>query len=180
MEISQRGKREALALARWALEWQICGNHEPKPNLTDQVFEEKRGSFVTLRRKGELRGCVGRVEPLSTLGDEIVDLALGAAIRDPRFPVVSQDEVDELNIGISILTPPEVVKNISDIRIGEHGLIVERDLNRGLLLPQVATEEGWGVKRFLEHTCLKADLPLNVWKDPKTVIYRFSAYVFSE
>lgn len=180
MEISVAVKKEALALARWSLEWQICGNQTPKPDLTGRVFKEKRGSFVTLRHQGELRGCVGRVEPISTLGDEIVDLALSAAVRDPRFPPVSSGEVEELTIEISILTPPEIVKNILDIQIGEHGLIIERNHNRGLLLPQVAVEEGWGIERFLEHSCLKADLPSNAWKDPKTVIYRFSATVFSE
>jgi len=180
MEISGIGKKEALALARWALEWQIGDCHLPQPELTDDVFKEKRGSFVTLRRKGELRGCVGRVEPLSTLGEEIVDLALGSATHDPRFPTVTSEEINELTIEISILSPPDVVKNISDIRIGEHGLIIERDWSKGLLLPQVAVEERWDLKTFLNHTCLKAGLPMDAWKDPETIIYCFSAIVFSE
>lgn len=180
MQLSQKGRNEALSIARWALQTQICGNSAPRPRLTDPVFSEKRGAFVTLRHKGELRGCVGRVEPLFALGEEIADLALGSAVRDPRFPVVLPAEVDELHIEISILTPAEIVKDTGEIQTGRDGLIVEKDFHRGLLLPQVATEEGWGVQTFLEHTCLKAGLPEDAWKDDKTSIYRFSAIVFSE
>ncbi|MFQ6673924.1 MAG: AmmeMemoRadiSam system protein A [Fidelibacterota bacterium] len=180
MEISPDGKREALSLARWALEWTIKGNHVQSPNLTSKLFEEKQGLFVTLRRAGELRGCVGRVEPLAALKEEIPELALSAATRDPRFPTVSSQEVDDLNIEISILSPPNPVDDMEQIKIGTHGLIIERDQYRGLLLPQVAVEEEWDVTRFLEHACLKAALPTDAWKEPDVHIYRFSALVFAE
>ncbi|MEE9167435.1 MAG: AmmeMemoRadiSam system protein A [Candidatus Neomarinimicrobiota bacterium] len=180
MEISEGGKKEALALARWVLEAEICGSKAPKPQPKDALLNEKRGTFVTLRKEGELRGCVGRIEPLFILQDEIVDLAVGAATRDPRFPAISSVEVARLTVEISILTPPVVVKTASGIRIGEDGLIIEKDLRRGLLLPQVATEEGWDVESFLDHACLKAGLPTDSWKSPDTAIYRFSAAVFSE
>lgn len=180
LEISAQVEQEALTVARWTLEQQLRGNHTPRPELTDPLFDQKRGAFVTLRRHDELRGCVGRVEPLMALGEEIQDLAIGAATRDPRFPPVTRDEVDELTIEISILTPPEVVEDVSEIQTGKHGLIVERGPFRGLLLPQVATEEGWDVKTFLEHACLKAGQPTDVWRKKDTVIYRFLANVFSE
>lgn len=181
MEISAQGKKEALALARWTLESKIGGSDAPKPSLSERIFDEKRGAFVTLRRKkGELRGCVGRVEPLFTVKDEIIDLAMGAATRDPRFTSVSSDELEDTIIEISILTPTEMVKDTSEIQVGKHGVIIENDLRRGLLLPQVATEEEWEVETFLEHACLKAGLPTDAWNDPNTVIYRFSATVFSE
>ena len=180
MDISERGKKEALALARWALERQIKESETPKPELSDQMFQEKMGSFVTLKVSGELRGCIGRIEPLSSLGEEIVDLAIGSATHDPRFLAVRPEEVGSLTIEISILSPPEIVKDVSEIRVGEQGLIIEREWNRGLLLPQVAVQEKWTLKTFLDHTCLKAGLPIDAWKDSETVIYSFSAIVFSE
>ncbi|MFQ6675515.1 MAG: AmmeMemoRadiSam system protein A [Fidelibacterota bacterium] len=180
MELSPGTRKEALRLARWALEWHLRGNRVPPPDLTDPVFEEPHGLFVTIHRDDELRGCVGRVDPLTVLREEIPDLALAAATRDPRFYPVTPQEVETVRIEISLLTPPEEVRDVSEIQVGTHGIIVERNGAKGLLLPQVAVEEGWDRNTFLAHACLKAAQPPEAWKDPETRIYRFTAEVFSE
>lgn len=180
MGITSIGRVQALQLARWALERHIKGNLTPQPDLSDPLFEAQLGVFVTIHQGKVLRGCVGRVEPLTVLRDEIPDLALAAATRDPRFDPVTSQEVDSVEIQISLLNPPEVVGDVSDIQVGRHGVIIERDQAKALLLPQVANEEGWNREAFLTHACLKAAQPSDAWKDPQTRIYRFTAEVFSE
>ena len=109
-----------------------------------------------------------------------MEMAEAAALRDPRFPPVSPDELDDLEIEISVLTVPKEIHDINEIEVGKHGIIIERGFNSGLLLPQVATEYGWDRITFLEHTCRKAGLPPNAWKEKGTIIKIFSAEVFDE
>ena len=133
-----------------------------------------------MKKHGELRGCIGYIEGIKPLWEAVRDMARAAALEDPRFPPVRPEEVPELEIEISVLTPLWRVKDIKDIVIGRDGLIIRKGWRQGLLLPQVATEYGWDVKTFLEHTCLKAGLPRDAWKDPEAEIWAFSAEVFSE
>lgn len=175
-----------LALARRALEAlpasgapevseiALAGHDIPKATQT------ARGVFVTLRRGGDLRGCIGYVMPVEPLYRAVIDNAVNAARRDPRFPPVPPSEVADLTIEISVMTVPEPVGDISEIEVGRDGLIVSRGYRRGLLLPQVATEYGWDRETFLSHTCRKANLPMDAWQSGDLRIERFSAQVFSE
>ncbi len=135
---------------------------------------------MTLKRGNMLRGCIGTIEPLNPLYETVAEMAIASAVRDPRFPPLSLEELPFVTIEISVLSPLEKVENIEEIETGKHGLLVRRGFFSGLLLPQVATEYGWDRETFLEHTCLKAGLPPSAWQDERTEIYKFTAEVFSK
>jgi AmmeMemoRadiSam system protein A len=140
---------------------------------------ETAGAFVALHRDGQLRGCVGQVESPDPLAETIVRAAINAALHDPRFPSVGTDEVGSLEIEISVLSPPAPIAPDA-ILLGRHGLLIVNGENRGLLLPQVATERRWSSQRFLEETCAKAGLPRDAWREPSTRVLAFAAEVFSD
>ena len=145
-----------------------------EPNLG-----QSGGAFVTLRHRGRLRGCIGQVTSTESLVQMVTYSAQAAGLEDPRFPPVRPDELAELEIELSVLsllqeTAPE------QIEAGKHGLIVSRGTQRGVLLPQVATQFRWTAERFLAETCVKAGFDRDAWKDPGTRIYAFTAEVFSE
>ncbi len=150
------------------------------------AFEERRGLFVTLTRDPDdrLRGCVGFPFPAYPLRQAIPRAAWAAAEEDPRFPPVGRRELDGLKIEISILTPPEALRDrarrAAEVVVGRDGLIVERGEASGLLLPQVAVEEGWDPERFLSETCRKAGLPLGAWRRADTIVRRFRAELVRE
>ncbi|RKZ20397.1 AMMECR1 domain-containing protein, partial [bacterium] len=131
-------------------------------------------------KHGELRGCIGLIKGIKPLYLAVQDMAIAAALRDPRFPPVSPSELDEIEIEISVLTPLKEVKDVEEIKVGRDGIYIERGYHSGLLLPQVATEYGWTREEFLDHTCMKAGLFPGCWKEEGTKIYRFSALIFSE
>jgi AmmeMemoRadiSam system protein A len=133
------------------------------------ALSEHRGAFVTLYRGGNLRGCVGQVEEPGPLSDVVARSAINAALNDTRFPPVGAEEIAELNIEISVLSPPERILP-EEIVAGRHGLLVARGSFRGLLLPQVATERNWTARRLLEETCIKAGLDREAWRDPATQV----------
>lgn len=137
------------------------------------------GAFVTLHTRGRLRGCIGQMEGARSLADTIVTCAIGAALHDPRFMLVSSEELSALEIEISVLSAPEPVR-AEEIEAGRHGLLVTNGAARGVLLPQVATERGWTSQRLLEETCRKAGLPPDAWRDPQTQVLAFTAEIFSE
>ncbi|MCK5629350.1 MAG: TIGR00296 family protein [Nanoarchaeota archaeon] len=157
-------------------------------SILKQRFIEKRGVFVTIHKNGELRGCIGFIEPIFSLFDSIVKASAAAALSDPRFPPLTIEEIKENNIEIevSVLTIPQLVDNssaedcLNEIKVKRDGLIVEMDNFKGCLLPQVAGEYGWDEKQLLEHTCIKAGLDKDAWKSEDCHIYRFSAQIFSE
>jgi AmmeMemoRadiSam system protein A len=140
---------------------------------------EPAGAFVTLHRDGQLRGCVGQVESLDPLDETIGRAAINAALHDPRFPAVGADEVESLEIEISVLSPPAPIAPEA-ILLGQHGLLIVKGENRGVLLPQVATERRWSSQRFLEEACAKAGLPRDAWREPATRVFAFAAEVFSD
>jgi AmmeMemoRadiSam system protein A len=144
------------------------------------TLKQKCGVFVTLTIDGELRGCIGYIIGDKPLYELVYEVAKKSAFEDPRFYPLSEEEVDHIEIEISVLSPPKRIESIDEIKIGEHGLIIQKGPFHGLLLPQVATKYNWTVKEFLEHTCLKAGLSKNEWKDPQTKIEIFSAEIFSE
>jgi AmmeMemoRadiSam system protein A len=137
------------------------------------------GAFVTLRIRGELRGCIGYPEPELPLIEAVERCAASAAVSDPRFPPVSLSEWEQIDLEISVLGPIEPVGGIPEIEVGRHGLIVEFGRRRGLLLPQVAVEWQWNASEFAAQTCTKAGLPRDAWhKGAK--LFRFEAEVFGE
>jgi AmmeMemoRadiSam system protein B/AmmeMemoRadiSam system protein A len=152
-------------------------------NFSSEGFEtlqQERGAFVTLKEHGRLRGCIGYTAPIQPLCNTVRDAAVHAAIKDPRFTPVSEDELSNLSYEISVLSPFQRVLDIKEIEIGKHGLLMKKGGREGLLLPQVASEQGWDRLTFLQHTCRKAGLPLDAWKDKDTDIFLFSAFVFGE
>ena len=156
-----------------------------RPDLTryavDDDLRRPAGAFVTLNdRQGELRGCIGSIEPVAPLFQAVSSSAISAAFRDPRFYPVQGDEFPSLHLEISVMGPILRVKDVAEIEVGRDGLIIRRGHDAGLLLPQVATEHGWDRDTFLSQTCVKAGLPPTAWRGPDAKIERFSAEVFGE
>lgn len=149
------------------------------PETTDKL-DEICGAFVTLHIEGMLRGCIGNILGRRPLIDTIKAMAHAAAFEDPRFPELSPDEFNKIEIEISVLSPLHEIKSIDEIKIGVHGIYITKGYNSGVLLPQVATEQGWDLDTFVRHTCMKAGLPAEAWKDPTAKIEIFSAVIFSE
>ena len=166
-----------LQLARRALEAKVLGL-----TLDEREEEEEMGvasgAFVSIHRGHDLRGCLGRLEPMP-LGRVVALLARAVADSDPRFPAVMPEELAGIAIEISVLTPEREIKSPVDIEVGRHGVIVEQGNRRGLLLPQVAAERGWDRLTFLEHACRKAALPADAWRRDARV-FVFEAQVFGE
>lgn len=158
----------------------------PIPEHTDPVMKENMGVFVTLNKENCLRGCIGYPEPVMPLINAVIDAAISAAVRDPRFNCVEIGELDSIDLELSVLTKPELIEvedpteYLDHIIIGEDGLIIERGPNRGLLLPQVATDWGWGKEEFLSNTCNKAGLNPDCWLNDDVKIYKFSSEIFEE
>ena len=173
-------KKTLLRIARATIEKVTAGKPCPSFEFDDPLFREERGAFVTIHKNGDLRGCIGYVRAIKPLLETIIEMAEAAALHDPRFHAVQYDEVKELGIEISVLTPLRKIEQVDEIQVGVHGLMLENGFSSGLLLPQVATEYNWDRKTFLEHTCMTAGLDRDTWKDKNTKIYVFSADVFSE
>jgi uncharacterized protein len=174
--LSADEQRQLLALARDALVARVSGF--PPPAAVDGP-RIATGAFVTIHHHGDLRGCLGRVETRSPLVDTVSALAAAVADSDPRFAPVCAAELDAIAIEISVLTAPRPIESIEQVVVGRHGLIVDRDRRRGLLLPQVAVEHGWDTLTFVAHTCLKAGLPADAWQQGAQV-FVFEAEVFGE
>ncbi len=168
-----------LTLAEDVVNACVKGDPIPKPENIPAICNEKRGAFVTIEKNHQLRGCIGYILPYYPLYETVIEVAQSAALKDPRFNPVTPKELKDLEIEISVLTVPEKIDDPSIIEVGKHGIIMKRGYYQGLLLPQVATEYGWDRVTFLEHTCQKAGLPRNAWKDKDTEISIFSAQVFN-
>ena len=181
-EFTSEDKKTLLVLAREAIKAQITGNAPPMLDSVPEKFKQHRASFVTLRSKnGQLRGCIGNIDPFEPLFESVPHNARNAAMHDPRFPAVnSLAELDSLRIEVSVLTPPEDIDSYHDIIIGKHGIILRFNNRGAVFLPQVPVEEGWTRDSTLSHLALKAGLPANVWKDEKCKFKVFEAVYFSE
>ncbi|MDP2923244.1 MAG: AmmeMemoRadiSam system protein B [Candidatus Omnitrophota bacterium] len=169
-----------LKIARSTLESYLKNGKVPEFKAESQNLREKRGAFVTLKKHGELRGCIGRIVADTTLYEVISAVAIDSATGDPRFAAVRYEELKDIEIEISVLTPFEKINSIEKIEVGKHGLMIRKGFNSGLLLPQVPGEYGWDRETFLEHTCVKAGLSPDAYKDANAAIYKFSAIVFNE
>ncbi|MBI2896658.1 MAG: AmmeMemoRadiSam system protein A [Deltaproteobacteria bacterium] len=173
-------QRALLSVARRALAAHLGrGWGAPDPYETHPELTRPSGAFVSLHRGHDLRGCIGTFESGRPLVETVRSMAVSAATRDPRFPPVGADELDDLTIEISVLGATRPAQP-SEVEVGRHGLCVSRDRFRGVLLPQVARENRWTAQEFLMHTCRKAGLWEHAWQDPQTVVEVFEAEVFSE
>ena len=149
-------------------------------DIDDPVLNTKCGAFVTIHNQGNLRGCIGNIVAETPLWKTVRNMAVEASVRDPRFPPVSADELDSIDIEISALSPLWKIGDLNEIEVGKHGILIKKGFNQGLLLPQVATEYNFNRSQFLEHTCMKAGLAGDCYKSKDCEIYIFSATVFGE
>ena len=179
-QLSDNEKKRLLAIARDTIVEYVTNHRVPKVEIDSDRLKMRRGAFVTIKRHGDLRGCIGRFSPVSEPLFKIVQqMAVAAATQDPRFSPMSASEVSDMEIEISVLSDLSKIKSIDEIEVGVHGIEIEQGQFRGVLLPQVATENGWNKTTFLEQTCRKAGLPKDAYKKG-AVIYIFSAQVFGE
>ncbi len=177
--LNEAEKALLLYIARESIASALEGRAPKLPSKLPPKLLEPYGAFVTLHKHGELRGCIGTFHADGPLYKIVFEMARSAAFNDPRFPPLRPEELEEIDIEISVLSPmwrasPE------EVEVGVHGIYIVRGLNRGVLLPQVAVEFGWDRETFLDHTCLKAGLPPGCWRDPETEIYLFTAEIFGE
>jgi AmmeMemoRadiSam system protein B/AmmeMemoRadiSam system protein A len=176
--LSEEDKKTLHQIAKTVIEDKVKGKVAPEFKIDSPLLKENRGAFVTINKKGQLRGCIGYIEGRGPLHKTIEEMAEAAAFRDPRFPPVKEKELPELEIEISVLTPLKKITEVNEIEVGKHGIYIKKGWFSGLLLPQVATDYGWDRQTFLEHTCQKAGLPSNAWKEKDAEIYIFSADIF--
>jgi AmmeMemoRadiSam system protein A len=168
-----------LDLARSTITARLRDRPLPHPRPWEGPLLEARGAFVTLKVEKRLRGCIGHVVGVIPLWEAVRENALAAAFRDPRFPPLDLQELHQIHIEISALTPLRTARP-EDVEVGRDGVLIEHGAARGLLLPQVASEYGWSREEFLDQTCRKAGLPPGSWKRDGVVISVFSAEVFGE
>jgi AmmeMemoRadiSam system protein A len=181
-KLEEQEKRLLLKIARDTVESFARTGKKPKlprPEELSETLKSRRGAFVSLHIKGDLRGCIGIFEGRGPLYATIQEMAVAAGWEDPRFPALDASELKDLEIEISVLSPLE--KSCAEkVEVGKHGIYITRGYNRGVLLPQVATEYCWDRETFLCQTCVKAGLPPDSWRDKNTQIEVFSADVFNE
>ncbi len=176
--LSQDEKKTLRDLAQATIRARVMG--ESLPDLPDhtEALRRKTGAFVSLHRRGMLRGCIGYVEAVKPLAQAVQDMALSAAFHDPRFDPLTVEEIDDLDIEISVLTPFEKITDPGRIQVGHHGLMIRKGARSGLLLPQVPVQFGWDLPAFLSQTCQKAGLEPDAWQDSDTELFVFSADIF--
>jgi len=173
-------RAELLHLARDTISTYLQKRKVPSYETDNPHFLRAGGAFVTLRKHGQLRGCIGHIISDRPIHETIREMAVAAAVQDPRFPPVRLDELEEITVEISLLSPMEPVTDVNRIVVGTHGLLIRQPPYQGLLLPQVAPEQGWDREEFLQGVCYKAGLPRDAWRDPETELYSFTAEVFGE
>lgn len=172
-------KKELLKIARDTIRNYLKEGRREYLESSNTKFLENRGVFVTLHKQGELRGCIGNPLPDRQLLHAVVDNSISSATEDPRFNPVSMDEMDKIDIEISILTVPEEVDSADKVVVGRDGIIISKGFMRGLLLPQVPVEQNWDLEEYISYGCLKAGLPTDEWKRG-VKIEVFQAIVFGE
>ena len=156
----------------------------PIPEDCPDELKEELGVFVTLNKNRRLRGCIGYPEPVKSLIESTIDVAIAAAFEDPRFPALKTDEYGDLEFEVTVLTQPELIEvahpdqYLDEIEIGVDGLIIQKGYAKGLLLPQVAPENGFDAETFLEHTCMKAGISADSWMDESCDVYKFQGQIF--
>lgn len=180
MPLNDAEKKYLLELARRGIEAHLDGVLLDEEPLVSPALDLNCGAFVTIKIGDALRGCIGNIRAAKPLRKTVREMAVAAAVQDPRFPPMHRPELDRARISVSVLSPMERVTNTEEIATGTHGLYIKKGAYSGLLLPQVAVEWDWDRQTFLEHTCRKAGLPADAWKEPDTEIHSFTAEVFGE
>ncbi len=184
MVLSKTDKSKLLSIARASIEATLGGSSEtPNPGLevpADSALLTPCGAFVTLKKKEELRGCIGRFTSNSPLAQVVTEMASAAATKDSRFFPVSAEELSDIEIEISVLTPMKKVLDFREIKVGRDGLCVVSGGMQGVLLPQVATEHNLDRESFLDETCIKAGLPASSWREVKVEVFSFQAVIINE
>lgn len=180
-EMDSNQRTALLNLARDTIVNKIrYGSFQARVEPKDPVFARPQGVFVTITVDEKLHGCIGYIESPNSLYQNVQECALKAATADPRFLPLTEDELDRMHLEISVLGPVQPLRSIKDIVIGKTGLIMQSSKGRGLLLPQVATEQKWNVRQLLEGLCQKAGLAAGAWQDPSIKLESFTAEVFGE
>ena len=181
MELSDKDKEALLTAARESIKALYEKNAPPTLDYSQYPnLKINAGAFVTLKIFGQLRGCIGYIISKTSVFETVCNAAVQAAIHDPRFFPVAENEINDISIEISVLSEPVSIKDYSEIEIGTHGLILEYENYRSLLLPQVAIEHNFTIEEFLSALCEKAGLKANLWRDGKVNISTFTATVFSD
>jgi len=178
-KLSSEDKRLLLEIAREAITAQLENVPAPKRDIKSPLLLEKCGCFVTIKINGELRGCIGNFTSDKPLYLLVEDMAVSAATKDPRFYPMRKDDSGHYDLEISVLSPLRKIASIEEIQVGVHGLYMEKNFSRGVLLPQVAVEYGWDRETFLAKTSIKAGMKADDWKEGAD-LYIFSAEVFHE
>lgn len=174
-------RKELLRIARSTLREHLALGLIPPGKPHRESLLVPGGAFVTLKtRGGRLRGCIGTFAATAPIYQAVQEMAVAAGTRDPRFPAVTEDELDELELEISVLSPREPLSDATLIEVGSHGLSIALGHHRGVLLPQVPVEHGWNRDAFLRQVCIKAGLNEEAWQDPDALLEIFTAQVFSE
>ena len=179
MNLSQQEKELLLRTARESIRAHLEHSHFSPSEQTGNL-SIPCGAFVTLRKSAALRGCIGNIVATRPLIDTVCRMAVESSFHDPRFPPLNDFELDQIEIEISVLSPLVRISSPEEIQTGLHGVYLRRGIRSGLLLPQVATEQGWNRDNFLTHTCYKAGLQRDSWKEAETELFTFTAVVFSE
>jgi hypothetical protein len=173
--LADQQKKALLLLARRTVVEYVKHKKAPEPAMNDPRLQANGATFVTINRRGSLRGCIGNIQPVMPLYRSVIRNAVAASSQDFRFPPMTPDELGDMEVEVTVLSPLEPLTDIGEITIGTHGLYIVQGDHAGILLPQVATEYGWDAKTFLEQVCAKAGLPSDSWKSAQ--LYRFSADV---
>jgi len=176
--LTDEEKRFCKDLVDWVIRNHLGLTSGPKPVLDSRTLNEELGAFVTLKKDGRLRGCIGNIVGNGPLAATIERMAGAAAFEDPRFPPLTAAELAGLDIEVSVMGPLSPCPDPELIEVGRHGLYIRKAMHSGLLLPQVATEWGWDRETFLDQTCVKAGLPKGTWRKSKTEIWWFEAVIF--
>jgi len=178
--LDKKAQKEALDIARKTLEAYFAGQSF-QPSVRSSSLKKKMGAFVTLKKEGQLRGCIGQFAPPYPLWQTIQKMTLAAAFQDPRFPPLQPTELEQVTIEISVMTPRKPIRHWQEIRLGEDGVVIEKDGREGVFLPQVAQETGWSLEEFLSQLCWqKAGLPPDCYRHPETKIYTFQVQIITE
>lgn len=172
-------RKELLGIARSAIEARLARRPLANPAIGSEGLKAESGAFVTLLLKGRLRGCIGVMASKDPLWKTVRDMAIAAATKDPRFIPVAPDELRDIAVEISVISPFTEVKGPEEVEVGRHGVVIVKGKCRGVLLPQVATEYGFDSGKFVDETCMKAGLPPGAWQDGAS-IFVFEAEVFGE
>lgn len=177
--ITLKEQQQLLAIARETISEYVQNGSVKSLSATGGFLDELRGCFVTIKSHGNLRGCIGCFTSDKPLWATVQEMSIAAATKDPRFYPLHRDELDDIAIEISVLSPLKKIESVDEIEVGTHGIYIEKNMYRGVLLPQVATEYGWDRETFLAQTCLKAGLDADAWQS-EADLYIFSARIFGD